>query len=235
MDVAVKGAINTLDIAIKHNIKYYVLCSSSEVYNEPSTIPTPESERILIPDLHNPRFSYSGGKIISEQLTILYGAKRGLHTKIFRPHNIYGPNMGLEHVIPQIVKKIMIAKTSNTKTINIQGSGLETRAFCFIEDAVEQMIIASDHSSENGTVYNIGIEHEISIITLTNLIAEILDIQIDIHPDNNGPVGGTNRRCPDMTKLKNLGHVPKHTLYDGLKQTVEWYKNYYLNIERINE
>jgi len=71
-----------------------------EVYNTPSEIPRQESERIMIPDMTNPRFSYGGGKIASELLTLHYGGKRGLETVIFRPHNIYGANMGFEHVIP---------------------------------------------------------------------------------------------------------------------------------------
>lgn len=96
LDVGVKGALNTLDFAIEACIPNYILCSSSEVYNQPEHIPTPEIERILIPDVYNPRFSYSGGKIISELLAIHYGAQIGLNVKIFRPHNIYGPNMGTE-------------------------------------------------------------------------------------------------------------------------------------------
>src|SRR5208282_4090243 len=92
LDVGVKGAVNTIDVALQHNIKNYVLVSTSEVYNEPLAVPTPETEKILIPDVYNPRFSYSGGKIISELLAIHYGAKRGLNVKILRPHNIYGAN-----------------------------------------------------------------------------------------------------------------------------------------------
>lgn len=87
--MGVKGAINTLDIALENNIKDYILVSTSEVYNEPINVPTPETERILIPDVYNPRFSYSGGKIISELMAIHYGTVNGLNVKIIRPHNIY--------------------------------------------------------------------------------------------------------------------------------------------------
>lgn len=229
LDVGVRGALSTIDVALEAGIKNYVLCSTSEVYNEPSQIPTTEQERLIIPNIHNPRFSYSGGKIISEILTIHYGAKRGLHTKIFRPHNIYGPNMGLEHAIPELVKKVLFA--GKDKKVYIQGNGKETRAFCYINDAVEQISIAVDDKyAENSTIYNIGANDEITIYHLTEMIAKILDIDVDICCADQNPIGGTNRRCPDMTKITNLGYQAKNSLEIGLRKTVEWYKAYYEKI-----
>jgi nucleoside-diphosphate-sugar epimerase len=230
LEVGVKGAINTLDVALNNNIKNYFLVSSSEVYNEPSQVPTLENERMIIPDVYNPRFSYSGGKIISELLAIHYGAKQGLNVKIFRPHNIYGPNMGLEHVIPEIVKKII--KPQNARyiddqlVVNVQGTGEETRAFCYIDDAIDEMILASQDNSLGTPTYNIGVQNETSIKQLVYLIAEILGVAIILEPSDKIK-GSTNRRCPDMSKLNQLGYQPKHSLYDGLKKTVEWYKEIY--------
>ena len=94
--------------------KFY-LASSSEVYNLPKKIPTDEKAEILIPDIFNPRFSYSGGKIISELVTINYLQKFKIPFQIFRPHNVFGPNMGMGHVIPQIVQKIYIASNKFKK------------------------------------------------------------------------------------------------------------------------
>lgn len=230
LDVGVKGAINTLDIALQYNIKNYILCSTSEVYNEPTQIPTPENEKMIIPDVYNPRFSYSGGKIISELLAIHYGAKQGLNTKIFRPHNVYGPNMGFEHVIPELIKKILTPTDpkyiDNKLIVNIQGNGKETRAFCYIDDAVNEMLLARQSNNET---YNIGIQNEVSISSLAYLISEILDIKIVVNPTGTNPIGGTNRRCPSMEKLTNLGYKSQNNLHDGLKKTISWYKDYYLN------
>jgi nucleoside-diphosphate-sugar epimerase len=224
LDVGIKGAINTLDAALKYNIKNYVLASTSEVYQNQTVIPTPETEQVSIPDIHNPRFSYSGGKIASELLAIHYGAKQGLNVKIMRPHNVYGANMGTEHVIPQLVKKILESKNN---TITIQGFGTETRAFCYIDDAVEQMILSSfANNSDNASIYNIGVEQETKIVDLANIIADILGKTITINSSKLTD-GSTNRRCPSMKKLSDLGYTPKYSLYDGLKKTVEWYKEYY--------
>ncbi|MCA9543518.1 MAG: SDR family NAD(P)-dependent oxidoreductase, partial [Myxococcales bacterium] len=103
LEVGVKGALNTVEAALECGVERYVLASTSETYNQPTHVPTTEAERLMIPDITNPRFSYGGGKIASELLALHLGGHRGLETVIFRPHNIYGPDMGFEHVIPEIV------------------------------------------------------------------------------------------------------------------------------------
>ena len=94
LDVGIRGILNSLEAVRKNNIKKFILASSSEVYNEPLKIPTSEEEPLKIPDIHNPRFSYSGGKLISEILTINSLNNTDITKIIFRPHNIFGENMG---------------------------------------------------------------------------------------------------------------------------------------------
>jgi nucleoside-diphosphate-sugar epimerase len=222
LDVGVKGAINTIEVATDNNINKYVLVSTSEVYNEPTIIPTPETEPLIIPDVHNPRFSYSGGKIISELLAI----HSKLNTVIFRPHNIYGPNMGFEHVAPQLISKMLKASKNPDGSIDlaIQGDGSETRSFCYIDDCIDGMILAST-TDEPNAVFNVGVAEETSILDLTNMIASILGLKLNIitSPKTNG---SPMRRCPDITKISSLGYSPKVSLNDGLKKTVEWYKKH---------
>lgn len=100
LDVGVKGIINVIDGCIENGVKELVLASSSEVYQTPGTIPTDEKVAMSIPDPLNPRYSYAGGKIISELMAINFGRKYFDRVVIFRPHNVYGPDMGWEHVIP---------------------------------------------------------------------------------------------------------------------------------------
>ena len=86
----------------------------------------------------NPRYSYGGGKLISELLTINY-SKYFERTLIFRPHNVYGPDMGWEHVIPQFIVRMLNKlqeESSNKIDFEIQGSGKETRSFIYIEDFI---------------------------------------------------------------------------------------------------
>ena len=106
MDVGINGILNIIEYIKSKKIKKFIMFSSSEVYGTPIKIPTNEKEMIKIEDIHNPRFSYSAAKIISESLTINYLRKTDIQYKIIRPHNIFGENMGFKHVIPQIIYKI---------------------------------------------------------------------------------------------------------------------------------
>jgi len=94
LEVGVKGMMNVIDGCIKENVKEIVLASSSEVYQSPPKIPTDETAPLSIPDPLNPRYSYGAGKIISELLTLNYGRKHFDRVVIFRPHNVYGPDIG---------------------------------------------------------------------------------------------------------------------------------------------
>lgn len=230
LEVGVKGAINTLDAAIALGLKNYIVTSSSEVYQQPTLVPTLEDERIIIPDIMNPRFSYSGGKIITELLTIHYAAKKDLKTIIFRPHNFFGPDMGTGHVIPQFILRMKeLSNNFKIKEINfpIQGSGEETRSFCFIDDAINALLISAINGKK-GEIYHGGTEDEISIKDLAFEIAKILGIKINII---TGELlsGGTNRRCPSIKKLNSLGYFPKYSLEDSLKETISWY------VEKFND
>ncbi|RKZ54228.1 MAG: NAD-dependent dehydratase [Candidatus Parabeggiatoa sp. nov. 3] len=224
LEVGIKGAINTIEAAIAAKVNRYILASTSEVYNTPSEIPTPESERIMIPDMTNPRFSYGGGKIASELLTLHYGGTRGLETVIFRPHNIYGANMGFEHVIPELVAKIVKLSDNLTKKsidLPIQGSGEETRAFCYIDDAVRGILLCGE-KGKAGEIYHLGTQKETSIRELIEQLGQILDININIIPGSLRP-GGTTRRCPNISKLSQLGYQPQIDLKAGLTHSVKWY------------
>ena len=92
LEVGVKGIINVIDFCKDKNIKEIFLASSSEVYQTAPSFPTDENVRLIIPNPHNPRFSYSSTKIISEIL--LLNSNFFKKAIIFRPHNIYGADMG---------------------------------------------------------------------------------------------------------------------------------------------
>ena len=93
-------------LAAPPDVRTLVLASSSEVYQTPPKVPTDESVPMVVPDPHNPRLSYGAGKIISEVMAINYGRKFFDRVLIFRPHNVYGPDMGFEHVIPQFALRM---------------------------------------------------------------------------------------------------------------------------------
>ena len=129
LDVGVRGMVNVIDACRKNNVGTLVLASSSEVYQTPPKVPTAEDAPLSIPDPLNPRYSYGGGKLISELMAINYGRKFFERVLIFRPHNVYGPDMGWEHVIPQFalrLHRLAQAQKSGALRFEIQGTGEET-------------------------------------------------------------------------------------------------------------
>ena len=223
LDVALKGIINVLESSIRQRVPELMVMSSSEVYQEPKTVPTDESVALSIPDALNPRYSYAAGKIISEIVALNYGRDHFKRVTIVRPHNVYGPDMGREHVIPQFVARLKALQQHPADPIpfTIQGTGRQTRSFVFVDDFIDGVMMVLDRGEHRG-IYHLGTLEEVSIRHLATIVAEVFGRPITIVP---GPPadGGTNRRCPDITKMMRLGFQPKFTLRDALPGVVRWY------------
>lgn len=224
LDVGVKGMINVLDACRAANVRKLILASSSEVYQSPPAVPTDESAPLVVPDPHNPRLSYGAGKIISEVMAINYGRKFFDRVLIFRPHNVYGPDMGWEHVIPQFslrMKQAAARHRNGTVPFEILGDGRQTRSFCHIDDLIRGVMLMRGKGEHLG-VYHAGTTEEIAIAELARRIAAQSGREIAIVP-RPAPAGEAARRCPDIGKLKKLGYAPQVTLAAGLPPTVDWY------------
>jgi nucleoside-diphosphate-sugar epimerase len=224
LDVGVRGMLNVIDACRKRHVGTLVLASSSEVYQTPPHVPTAEDAPLSVPDVLNPRYSYGGGKLISELLAINFGRKIFERVLIFRPHNVYGPDMGFEHVIPQFalrLNKLAAGQPAGPLRFEIQGTGAETRSFCFIDDLVAGVMVMREKGDHLG-IYHIGTMEEVSIADLARRVALAAGRDIDLVP---GPLqaGGTPRRCPDISKLAKLGYKPRAPLDAGLKTTLDWY------------
>lgn len=224
LDVGVRGMMNVIDGCMKHGIRELILASSSEVYQTPSVVPTDENVSLSIPDPLNPRYSYGGGKILSELMAINYGRKYFDRVVIFRPHNVYGPDMGWEHVIPQFVvrmKELCRENENRELKFPIQGTGKETRAFVFIDDFIDGLMLVLEKGEHLG-IYHVGSTEEISMEKVAHEVSQYFKREISIVPGDPAE-GGTLRRCPDITKLKNIGYMPSILFKDGLDITVRWY------------
>ena len=224
LDVGVRGMINVIDACRKQNVGTLVLASSSEVYQTPPHIPTSEDAPLVVPNVLNPRYSYGAGKLISEVMAINFGRKYFERVLIFRPHNVYGPDMGWEHVIPQFALRLQAmgkAHLTSRLRFNIQGSGDETRSFCFIDDLVAGVMVMREKGEHLG-IYHVGTTEEIAIAELARRIAAHAGRDIELV--SGAPrLGGTPRRCPDISKLAGLGYKPRVPLDEGLKPTLDWY------------
>tara|TARA_Y100000766_G_C18917304_1_gene613010 strand:- start:11902 stop:12867 length:966 start_codon:yes stop_codon:yes gene_type:complete len=230
-EVGFKSCINIYDY-FKYSGSSIIIASSAEVYQTPSKTPTDETVELIIPDIKNPRYSYGGSKIFSELLVMNYGLDYFQKSIIFRPHNIYGPNMGFKHVIPQLINKVKIANDNNIGHINLIGSGEETRAFCYIDDLVRGLKLLM-YKGLDKEIYHIGNSHEIEIIDLARRITKFINPNIECRAGEKTHLGGTKRRCPDITKIKSLGYTPKINIDDGLTKSIEWYMKNENNSDNI--
>ena len=215
LDIAMKGIINVIDLCIKNRITELYLASSSEVYQTPDKIPTDESEPLRIPDIFNPRYSYGGGKILTELMGIHYGKKYFKKLVIFRPHNVYGPGEGDEHVIPDFISKFKLLKKKKKK-FEIQGSGNEIRSFIYIEDFLSAFNLILDRG-KHLNIYNIGTSEKIRIKDLAYKMAKLYNSKINIKKVSLRK-GSTKYRVPDIKKIKKLGFDPQYNLDKGLKK-----------------
>lgn len=224
LDIGVKGIVNVIDGCIRQGVKEFILASSSEVYQTPPAIPTDENAPLSIPDPLNPRYSYGGGKIISELMAINYGRKYFDRVLIFRPHNVYGPDMGWEHVIPQFALRMKdICSDNKDPQINfpIQGTGRETRAFIYIDDFIAGLMLLIGKGEHLG-IYHIGTMEEMAITDIASEIGRYFGREVVVVP-GAAAEGATSRRCPDISKMRRLGFEPKTPLEKGLHITAEWY------------
>ena len=213
LDIAIKGILNIIEACIKNRVKELYLASSSEVYQTPLKIPTDEQEPLKIPDIFNPRYSYGGGKILTELMGVHYGKKYFKKLIIFRPHNVYGPDMGSDHVIPEFIKRF---KTLKRKKFKIQGTGNEIRSFIYIEDFIDAFKLILKRG-KHLNIYNIGTSEKIKIKELAFMLSRILKKKIILKKTSLAR-GGTKVRIPDINKIIRLGFKPKFNLDKGLKK-----------------
>lgn len=210
----------TLNWVRSNEILNFMYVSSSEVYgwNKNLPIPTPEDVSIQLPDLKTPRSGYALSKIQGEYLTHMLCSEMNVPYSIIRPHNLYGPRMGSSHVVPQLWNKM---KHENEVVVN---NSHFTRAFCFIDDAIDQMMDSLMNPSQD--VENLGDDsREISMSQLAQIMAKVQSKKISII-EKNDQLDTFLRRCPDMSlRKKRHGFKNLTPLEKGLEKTMLWYEN----------
>jgi|TARA_B100001964_G_scaffold199739_1_gene226252 nucleoside-diphosphate-sugar epimerase len=205
----------------------FLFSSSSEVYsgailaNFDIPVPTPETVPIVLSDIHNPRFSYALSKIWGEAYCSYLG-KKGLFAFSVRYHNIYGPGMGFQHVIPQVLTRIL-SREDPFRMISPQ----QTRSFCWIEDAVKAThLVMESENIKPGMVVHIGNEDgEIEIEKLYEMLFEASGWHPKEILREQAQKGSVSRRCPKTESLHRLtSYTPETSIKTGVEKTVLWYK-----------
>ncbi len=217
------SSILAAEYGSKSGVSKYVYLGTPESYASGIelgivTIPTPESVPLVIDSPLNPRWSYAASKTIGEVASIANLEQYGLNSIILRVHNIYGPRMGNNHVIPDLVQKF------TNGNFEVHGVS-ETRAFMYIDDLIQILVKFIFETKEfKDRIFHIGSARETLILDLANLILNELNIESDLIPKKSF-VGSVSRRLPDTTLLNNYISYEETELEVGIKKYIAWYKS----------
>ena len=213
--------INTINAVKKNNKKVKIIFfSTSEIYsplieNKTAKFPLKENVNFIINNEIKARDSYYISKLVGEKIVEL----SGFDFINLRPHNVYGSRMGYSHVIPELINKFK----SKEKKVKIY-SPTHKRAFCYVDDAINQMIKLAFNKKANNCAFNIGNnEEEIKIFDLAKKIKTLLKSKKKIIKGNNTP-GSPVRRVPDIRRTNKLIKKFKFTnLEQGLENYINWF------------
>jgi len=226
IDVNVNGTRRMLDI-LRRDGRGMLFMSSSEIYGDPDPkhIPTPEDFRGYV-SCTGPRACYDESKRLGETLATTYHRLYGSPVKIVRPFNVYGPGQRLDD--GRIIPDLMTA-AFHRRPIVLYSDGRPTRSFCYLRDAIRGMLLALI-AGNSGEAFNVGNDEEISIAELAGIVSRLegephLPVQFQTSADKDYLSDNPQRRCPDLTKLKNLGNwLPEVRVREGMARTLRSYR-----------
>ncbi len=226
IEANVWGTKHLLDYARQSRARSFVFMSSSEIYGDPvaAAIPTPETYAGNV-SCTGPRACYDESKRLGETLTLAFARQHEINAKIVRPFNVYGPRLSLEdgRIIPDLLRDALAGQS-----LRLYSDGSATRSFCYLTDEIDGIIrvLVSD---QQGEAFNIGNDQELSIRDVAELMADVagtgLSIEYEVHDDPAYLTDNPNRRCPDLTKSRELlGFDWRVSPRDGLERTLRHYQ-----------
>lgn len=216
---SVHGAINMLGLAKRTRAKIFQ-ASTSEVYGDPIIHPQTEDYWGNV----NPigmRSCYDEGKRCAETLFFDYHRQHGLHIKVARIFNTYGPRM---HPKDGRVVSNFIVQALKGQDITIFGNGLQTRSFCFYDDLIQAILLLMETDESVPGPINIGNPDEFSMLELAQTVIELTgsSSRLVFMPL---PQDDPKQRCPDISKARAIiGWEPKVPLREGLLHTIAYFE-----------
>jgi UDP-glucose 4-epimerase len=207
------------------DLKRFLFTSTSEIYagsllHLEMPVPTPEDTPLAVTDLRQPRTSYMLSKIYGEAMLI----HSGLPFTIVRPHNVYGPRMGMSHIVPQLLEKAHnAAPHSAIEVFSVD----HRRSFCFIDDAIEMLKRLLHTPAALNQVINLGSEGpEVTIRHVAEAVIATVGKPLSIEAKPPTP-GSPERRAPMMKRMTEItGYVAKVSLEEGVRRSYDWYRRY---------
>jgi len=214
----IEGTYNILQSARELSVKNVLITSTSETYGTAQYIPIDENHPLV------GQSPYSATKIGADQLALSFYNSFNLPVKIVRPFNTYGPRQSARAIIPTIITQILSGKNEI-----MLGNLNPTRDLTFVKDTANGFLEIAKSDRLFGEITNIGMNIEISIGNLAELIIQLMGDKVEIIYDSQRirpEKSEVKRLCCDNSKLlQNTSWRPKYTLEKGLKETIEWFKN----------
>jgi UDP-glucose 4-epimerase len=221
-----KGAENVITACVQHDRKL-LLASTSEVYGKTTKMPMSEDDDRVLGSTTIARWGYSTAKAIDEHLALAH-AEHGLRMSIVRYFNSYGPRLdprGYGSVVANLMRQAI-----DNEPLTVHGDGSQTRCFTYVDDTVEGTLRAALDLRGEGQVFNVGNNHETSIIDLANTIIAMTGSSSTVqHISYEQRFGkgfeDTKRRVPDVQRARTLLDFNAGvSLHDGLQRTLAWWR-----------
>ena len=210
----VEGSVNVFQASLEASVERVVHTSTSEVYGTAQYVPINEAHPL------QGQSPYSASKIGADKQAEAFWRSFGLPVVTLRPFNTYGPRQSARAVIPTIVSQALAGKPIRL------GNLKPTRDLNFVLDTVEGFCLAALSRDSEGETLNLGTGHEISIGDLARKICSLMGVEREIVEEETRirpELSEVERLCADASRAREvLGWAPKHTLEEGLKQTIGW-------------
>lgn len=221
MRVNMVGSANVLEAASLLSCCQRVVCfSTSEVFGQ-QAFRSSETDNAVMGKVGEARWTYAVSKLAEEHLAIAYYQENTLPTVVVRPFNVYGPGQTGEGAL-----RIFIQRALADEPIEIHGDGTQIRAWCYVDDMVEGVLLAMEHPQAVGESFNIGNQKAVvTIYGLANTVVRVLGSRSPIvftHKD----YADVELRIPSVSKARDLlGFEAKVDLDEGILLTAEYYRS----------
>jgi UDP-glucose 4-epimerase len=222
MRVNMIGSANVLEAAARLPHCDRVVCfSTSEVFGQ-QAFRSNENDKAVMGSVGEARWTYAVSKVAEEHLAIAYYNEKGLPTTVVRPFNVYGPGQ-----VGEGAMRIFIQRALKNEPIEIHGDGTQIRAWCYVDDMVDGVLLAMVHPKAVGESFNIGNQRAIeTIYGLANTVVRVLNSQSPIiftYKD----YADVELRIPSISKARDLiGFEAKVDMEDGIRRTAEYYREF---------
>ncbi len=225
-----QGTENVLELARVLGCKC-VVASTSDVYGRNPKLPFNEDDESVIGSSKVARWSYAVSKLFDEHLAFAYQDSFGIPVTILRFFGSYGPHHHLSWWGGP--PSVFIEEVLNEREIPIHGDGLQTRSFTYVSDTVDGIYAAIIKPEANGEIFNIGSNHEITILDLAKTIKRLSntpgELKVKFIPYESftgGKYEDVRRRVPDSRRCEQiLGVKAVVGLEEGLARTIEWHRS----------